>query len=43
MGAPIEVAADLSDEGLASVSASLARQLDDLVAQAEELVRGQGR
>ena len=38
LGAPIEVAADLSEEGLAAVSGSLGRRLDELVAQAEALV-----
>jgi lysophospholipid acyltransferase (LPLAT)-like uncharacterized protein len=38
VGAPLEVAADLSDSELAELSSDLKRRLDDLVEEAEELV-----
>ena len=39
VGEPLEVAADLPDAGLADLSVVLERRLDDLVRQAEELIR----
>ena len=38
VGAPIEVAADLTDDELAAISAELERTLNELVARAEELL-----
>ena len=38
VGAPIEVAADLTDDELAAISAELELALNELVARAEELL-----